>query len=186
MQTDFSRDALLAFLKFVEEKGLHSKATTAGWKVAVGKVLDSVAPSELVDVRELDIEVAIRRFNNRNPGVLSPASLTEYLRRVRQAVSEFVSWAEDPVSYKPRGLTTSRKKEMARQGASAPPRKVSPPARETSGTLALQTTSALSMHFPLRGDFLIQIVLPRDLTSEEARRLAGFIATLATDYSPQS
>jgi hypothetical protein len=40
------------------------------------------------------------------------------------------------------------------------------------------------MPFPLRPTFLAQVVIPRDLTKEEARRLGVFIDSLAHDPTP--
>lgn len=50
---------------------------------------------------------------------------------------------------------------------------------------AIASSGPLSHAFPLRQDFLAQVMLPRDLKSAEAKRLAAFIATLAVDYSPR-
>lgn len=36
-------------------------------------------------------------------------------------------------------------------------------------------------NFPLRDDFTAQLVLPRDLTTEEARRIRTMLITLAVD-----
>ena len=38
--------------------------------------------------------------------------------------------------------------------------------------------SEICYNFPLRSDFMAQLVLPQDLTEKEAKRLAAFIATL--------
>jgi len=38
---------------------------------------------------------------------------------------------------------------------------------------------ALALPFPLRPAFLAQVVVPRDMTKDEARRLCAFIASLA-------
>ncbi|MGH8736412.1 MAG: hypothetical protein ACREVC_03520, partial [Burkholderiales bacterium] len=43
---------------------------------------------------------------------------------------------------------------------------------------------ALVMQYPLRENFAAQVVLPRNLTLDEARRLCAFIRTLAADFTP--
>lgn len=40
------------------------------------------------------------------------------------------------------------------------------------------TTQSLCFSYPLRGDFLAQLVVPRNLTATEAKRLCAFIETL--------
>jgi hypothetical protein len=42
----------------------------------------------------------------------------------------------------------------------------------------------MAMQYPLREDFIAQVLLPRGMTSEEARRLCAFIRTLAVDFVP--
>jgi hypothetical protein len=45
-------------------------------------------------------------------------------------------------------------------------------------------SNGLPLSFPLRPDFLAQVVVPRDLTTAEAKRLSAFLLTLASDYEP--
>ncbi len=44
--------------------------------------------------------------------------------------------------------------------------------------------SEISLEYPLRPDLLAQVVIPRDLTVEEARRMGAFLVTLAVDFRP--
>ena len=41
--------------------------------------------------------------------------------------------------------------------------------------------TALALSFPLRDNYVAQVVIPRDLTKREADRLSDFIRSLATD-----
>lgn len=43
---------------------------------------------------------------------------------------------------------------------------------------AVVTETALAMPFPLRPNFMAQVVIPRDITLEEVDRLCAFIKTL--------
>jgi hypothetical protein len=45
--------------------------------------------------------------------------------------------------------------------------------------------SDLTLSYPLRSDFLAQVVIPRDLTTTEAKRLGAFLLTTAIDYQPE-
>jgi hypothetical protein len=40
----------------------------------------------------------------------------------------------------------------------------------------------IALAYPLRPDLLAQVVVPRDLTVEEARRMGAFLVTLAVDF----
>jgi hypothetical protein len=197
---NYSLDALKQFLHFVGDKGLVSGTVAQGWRVAVGKILQDLSDAEAADVRKIDIELALRKFVNRNPGKLSPSSLAEYRRRATSAIEEFVGWAEDPTGYRPRsgassrlsnttkrtGTPTNDKKKAkastdvqaqssSRSLADSAPTSPSPsPAPSPSGGLPLP--------FPMRPDFLAQVVIPRDMTTEEAKRLGAFLLTLAVDF----
>lgn len=189
MNPQYSLDALKAFIVFVRDKGLASKSTSTGWQVAVNKVLDHLSEGEEQDVRAVDLDAALRRFSNKNPNLLSPKSLNEYRRRVAQVISEFVQWKEDPTAYKPRGATPTRRKESGSTKGTGPtratPKGTSSSPSVTPAPMATNAAS-LSLVFPLRPDFLVQVTVPRDLKTDEARRLGAFLLTLAADYAPTS
>lgn len=185
MSADYSKNALLKFLDTMVTKGLMNANTAAGLTAACAKILDDVAGEE--DVRGIDVSTAVIRYNNRNPGALAPNSLAEYKRRVSRAILDFVSWVENPSAFKPRGrgasakngrqTETTPKKRAASHDQDAPP----PPAY---GTPTVTPSAGLPLSYPLRPDFLAQVVIPRDLTADEARRLGAFLLTLAADFRP--
>jgi len=182
---NYSRDALLNFTDLLTTKGLANSNTAAALKVAASKILSDLSPDEEADVRKVDVPLAVRRFNNKNPNALSPNSLGQYQRRVTNAISEFVRYVDNPTAYT--GIGRPPKAGKADNGERQPTKKkVVAEARqqETAPPATTPASSGLSLAFPLRQDFLAQVVLPRDLKSDEAKRLAAFIATLAVDYSP--
>jgi len=189
-EPDYSRAALARFIEFVVEKGLVHPATAQGWRVATSKVLDELSPTELGDVRRVELETTFRDFLNRNPGRLSPASVGEYRRRVGRAIEEFVRWVGDPGAYAFRAAPRAARAEPRR-------RKEIRPAAELATRAARGRTAAaqpsgplpasgpeISLEYPLRPDLLAQVVVPRDLTVEEARRMGAFLVTLAVDFRP--
>jgi hypothetical protein len=184
MHSDFSKQALLRFLDTVTAKGLMNANTAGGMKAACLKILDDVADAE--DVRPIDVNTAVIRYNNRNPGILSPNSLAEYQRRVSRAIQDFVRWTENPAAFRPRGRSAAAKNKNGKEveanpvepeahtPLASPPHVASPPA----------SSAGLPLSYPLRPDFLAQVVIPRDLTAEEARRMGAFLLTLAADFRP--
>lgn len=183
MSTDYSKGALLKFLGTVVAQGLMNANTAGGLKAACSKILDDLAEGD--DVRSVDVNTAVIRYNNRNPGALSPNSLAEYQRRVTRAIADFVSWRDDPMGFKPK-----RKGTSTRNGKRTEPRsdrQILAPRPETPahpGSPTAPTSLGLPLSYPLRPDFLAQVVIPRDLTAEEARRLGAFLLTLAVDFRP--
>jgi hypothetical protein len=191
-EPDYSRAALARFIEFVVDKGLVHPATAQGWRVATSKVLEELAPEGVEDVRRIDVEATFRAFLNRHPGRLSPASVGEYRRRVSRAIEEFVRWVEDPGSYAFRPAGRAPKVEMRSRTTHAASAERAPgeraamerPARAPAVMGSAAAGSGISLEYPLRPDLLAQVVVPRDLTVEEARRMGAFLVTLAVDFRP--
>ena len=182
-QPDYSRAALARFIEFVVAKGLVHPATAQGWRVATAKVLEALTPAEGEDVRKIDVEATFKGFLNRYPGRLSPASVGEYRRRVGRAIEEFVRWMEDPGSYAFRTPPRAPRPESRRRrdGAAA---SAQDPDKAGPSVPALVRPGGIALEYPLRPDLLAQVVVPRDLTVEEARRMGAFLVTLAVDFKP--
>lgn len=182
MSSGYSKIALLNFLDTVVAKGLMNANTAGGLKAACSRILDDLADTD--DVRGVDVNTAVVRYNNRNPGALSPNSLAEYQRRVSRAISDFVSWVENPAGFKPRARGAPAKN--GRKTDSAANGRISAPPQTTAAQAVhpVSTSTGLPLSYPLRPDFLAQVVIPRDLTAEEARRLGAFLLTLASDFRP--
>jgi hypothetical protein len=183
-QPDYSRAALARFIEFVVAKGLVHPATAQGWRVATSKVLEDLTPAEGEDVRRIDVEATFKGFLNRYPGRLSPASVGEYRRRVGRAIEEFVRWMEDPGSYAFRSPPRPAKADTRRRAEadSAFPSVTRP----RPSNPALARPDGIALEYPLRPDLLAQVVVPRDLTVEEAHRMGAFLVTLAVDFKPSS
>lgn len=187
MENEFSKDALLKFIDFSIDKGLVKAQTGKAWRVATSKLLTDLAKTEEADVRVIDVDVAARKLANRDPGALSPDSLTHYRQRVAAAIQEFVSWRNDPTAYKPRGANGKPRAKQSENGAAAQERKAASK-RATSEPIVKEVpvnSGGLPLAYPLRPDFLAQVVIPRDLKVEEAKRLGAFLLTLASDFSPE-
>jgi hypothetical protein len=212
-EPDYSRAALARFIEFVVDKSLVHPATAQGWRVATTKVLEDLPVESRADVRRIDVDVTFREFLHRNPGRLSPASVGEYRRRVGRAIEEFVRWVEDPGGYAFRGATR-RPRPSSRRSSSEPGmnRRPNDGSRDkgdgdrgeggahpafgsgvASGSAAARSGGApggdrpgagIALAYPLRPDLLAEVVVPRDLTVEEARRMGAFLVTLAVDFKP--
>lgn len=182
-QPDYSRAALARFIEFVVAKGLVHPATAQGWRVATVKVLEDLSPTELQDVRTIDVESTFKEFLNRYPGRLSPASVGEYRRRVHRAIEEFVSWMADPGGYAFRPPARAAKAD-GRRRPDAGSEAGSPPARSRPVGQPGPRANNMSLEYPLRSDLLAQVTVPRDLTVEEAQRMGAFLLTLAVDFRP--
>ena len=189
MESNYSREALIKFLDYAAEKGLVNSQTARGWRIAASKLLSDLSEGEEADVRAVDVDIAARKLANRDSGALSPSSLSDYRQRVTVAIQEFVRWNDDPAGYKPRGgngkpRVKQSEENEGRQEKKAASKSTAGTAKENSTPVA--TSGGLPLAYPLRPDFLAQVVIPRDLKVEEAKRLGAFLLTLASDFSPES
>lgn len=188
--SNYTKQALMDFIETSINKGWINLNTGGGVRAACRQILVQVGPDE--DVRQVDVGLALKQFANRNPGKLSGDSLRVYESRVRGVIENFTAFVTDPVTYKPatkNGLPRPRRTEP-RNGKDAINSSVK---SESSATAihhmsphavlprASASDTSLTLPFPLRPDFLAQITVPRDMTKDEAKRLAVFIDALAQD-----
>lgn len=189
MDASFSRAALLKFLDMLGQQGLANPNTAQSLRVACGKILVDLSDAEDADVRKVDVGLAVRKFNNKNPGKLTRSSLAEYQRRANLAIREFESYQGNPAGYRGigRGPTKAdagekpagKKKDLRQREPSRGEVVMAAPPAGPAGA------SGLTFAFPLRQDFLAQLVVPRDMKADEAQRLCAFVRTLAIDFSPE-
>lgn len=184
MTGNYSKAALIEFTRYAANKGLIKAATARTWRIAVTQLLTHVSEIEEADVRNIDIESVTRRYANRNPQALKPESLATYQRRLALAIDEFVKWVDDPANYKPFGLIhTAGKPTLKRKTEKTSGTNVSEGTDESEFLTTTSASGSLPLPFPIRSDFLAQVVIPRDLTVAEARRIGAFLETVAVDFT---
>lgn len=187
---NYSKRALMDFIETSINKGWINLNTGGGVRAACRQILEQVGPDE--DVRGVDVGLALKQFANRNPGKLSGDSLRVYESRVRGVIESFTSFVTDPIAYKPAakgGVPRARRTEprngkeatnsAVKSELSATPVQHMVPHAVTPRATASDTS--LTLPFPLRPDFLAQVTVPRDMTKDEAKRLAVFIDALAQE-----
>lgn len=189
-----NKAGLIKFVDMITEKGWINTNTGSGWKAAVGKILNETPADE--DVQKIDVKTAVLRYNNLHPGELAPGSLKQYEKRVVAAINQYLSYQSDPTNYKaparalPNGKPEKKldKRVVASTGktiggtANTGHSDSSKPENENATvqkSMSLATESNLVLPFPLRPNYLAQIVIPRDMTKDEANRLCAFVQALA-------
>jgi hypothetical protein len=191
MSSEYSKSKLNGFTDMLITKALINSNTGSGYKAATNSLLEHVGEDE--DVRTVDLDVAVRRYNNSHPNELSPGSLGVYKRRVHLIIADFVKYTENPAAFKARGRSPlegangdKRKDKGAKNLTLTPgPAALSLSGQSAQVALTPPTRTGLTLDYPLRTDFLAQVVVPRDMKAEEARRLSRFIMTLAQDFNPE-
>jgi hypothetical protein len=190
-----NKGGLVQFVKMITDKGWINTNTGNALKASVSRILGDVAADQ--DVRQIDVDMEIRRYNNLHPGDLSPESLATYGKRVKIAISNYVEYVANPTKYKPPGSGRSPLASASQKKAPAKTKRLDslpdvtdvtdvrviepiPSSGSVRTETFLATEANLAMPFPLRPGYLAQIVIPRDMTKAEAGRLCAFIQTLAT------
>ncbi len=176
MANSYSADDLLKFLDHAVDKGLMPAATAQALAVATRNVLGVLAEDEKADLSALDLDAAIKRFNNKRARDFNPTSLQEYGRRVRRAVDLYISWRENPANFtiKTRNTTAPRKRDKGSGNGE-------PSARETlTEQVPDEVAGTYRSAVPVRPGLVVTLLnIPYDLTDAEADRIAGFVKMLA-------
>lgn len=122
--------------------------------------VDPADPGQ-VDVRHLDVEALKQRFQAEFAGKLSDETIETYKARFQYGLDSYLQFLNDPTGWDPgfaprdRGIGAPREREIVEGGAS------------------------LTHRFPLRRDMDAVVIVPRDLSQAEAKRLGAFLLALA-------
>lgn len=182
------------FLTYLQDKGLLSLGSAGGIKTACDKVFSALDTDERNNLATIDPEQAVHRFMNKNPGVLSPDSANVYLNRVQKALRLLKEYNANPTSFrvsspkKSNGGVQTEKKTPPEKNKKTTSTALSTASSETyraQDTNQVAVSSSVSLTFPLRTDFLAQFILPKDMTTKEAKKLAAYFEVLAIDFEPK-
>jgi hypothetical protein len=173
--------ALVEHWDWAAGKGLMNSNTARVLRNACYQILSGVFPGEWeqLDLSRVNPDEIFTRFQNLRGKDLTPRSLQDYRRRLQQALDSYQSYVADPASWKGPGQDGSPRAESnSRKVGRLNTAKNSPGLREASKN---DTDDRLIEYpFPIR-DMTATVRLPRDLTIVEAKRLAGFIASLVME-----
>jgi len=128
--------------------------------------------SAAVDVRDLNVDDVLARFEAQNPD-LSPESVKTYRSRFRVGIAMYRAFLDGDDDWKNAGRSVSVRDAVATGQARG---RVQPDG-DVPGRI-------IAYDLPLRPDLLVRINLPVDLTTADADRLAAFVRSLAFDRPP--
>jgi hypothetical protein len=152
--------------------------TAAGLRGASTQVLSSLGDDwKEQDISKIDVDDTLVRFTNLRKKDFKPAVLEAYRARFRKALSSYQEYLRDPGGWKPASserAEPSDRKTRKREVSAAP---VAPT------TELAATGDSVDYNFPLRSGVIAKLVLPRDLTRAEVRRLNAFMSMLVIDES---
>jgi hypothetical protein len=175
IDADSTGRGLVDFLDYAAAKGLMPTATAMARKSAVRKVLGIDGEWEAIDLRNLDLEGQVQRFETLKKADYAPKSLSTYSSRFRTAIDEYFRYLDDPSAYRPssNGKRTAIRRrlpatasESSTTGESVAPH--APPPREGLTTFPFPLDEASTAYFQL----------PRVLTAAQVDRAYRFLQSL--------
>lgn len=187
---------LLQFLDAAIEKGWLNVGSAKALRVASQKVLELEGGWENLDLRSLDVEGYLDRFQRLRRNDYSDASMRVYRSRFKQALKMHLARLDNDPNWKSYGPSpkNSTRAVGASNGTKKAPKSstkksvIPPEEAETPDALPLvtpqQRATLMDFPYPLREDLDVHLRLPRDLTPSEAEMLNGFIKSLAREARP--
>ncbi|MSQ13172.1 MAG: hypothetical protein EXR47_03330 [Dehalococcoidia bacterium] len=170
---------IVDFWGWASQKGLLNQNTAATLRAACSEVLGVLDDWEQADLRSLDVEDVIRRFQNLRKTKYKPESLHAYTRRFRTALPSYLAYLDNPAAWKP-----AAREQTPREKASVGERNEAP-GRVQSGRIGKrlnnENVGLIHYSFPLCESQLAYLNLPPDLKTAEVQRLQKFLESLAID-----
>lgn len=186
------------FLEFAGRKNILSERAVNHRLTACNNVFSVLNEDE--DNLEYilgNLDLLIHRLRNKNPNVRA-STLKVYKSRVKSSLEDFKAWSADPFAWerevivraKAQGLEGRKEKQAAKRAKKAPTTEAAPEVVEpvdapphAEALPPLSTADAgLRVRLPIRPDFSIEIVLPKDgLKLKELHRLGMFLYPYCVD-----
>lgn len=182
---------LMAFLDFMIDNGYGTAGSINPWKSAAKQVFSTVEGDDFegLDVRNLDIDEYVERFQTLSIGKYSAESLRAYRQRFRKAVEAYRAYLADP-NWRPAPARAARSKN-ANGGSTKKSKRGKPEAQPGPEELLAspQSTPAAALityPFPLKNGQMAQLHLPsQGLDRADADRLTHFLRALVFDQPAQ-
>jgi hypothetical protein len=180
METKTTGKDLVDHWNWAAEKGIMKKNSALALKSACANVLSVIDGWESIDITSIDVEDVITRFKNIQARKYKPQSLEVYGKRFRNAIESYLEYIRDPGAWKP----TSRQIQPANSSTNNKPKKIHNIKKEDDQIAPAPAggRGLIDYPFPLREGVTVRLMLPRDVTASEVKRLNAFMSTLAVDF----
>jgi hypothetical protein len=180
--SDGTGGGLFEFFDWAESKHELPKSQVANWRGAAKNVLGIEDDYEALDLRALDLDDYLRRFEIASRTKYKSDSLNAYKGRFRKAVATYRLWLEQSPDWK--GAVAPARATANGSSHSSGGAKATVVGRSRAAAAASApppTPGTIDHTFPLRPGVYARLSLPEDMTSWDAKRLSAFISSLAFD-----
>ena len=174
---------LLEFLDFAGNKGLMTKTSAQSLRSACTAVFSILDDAETDDVFTMDLDALFHRYENIKGMEVSPNTMKAYRQRVKQAISDFERYKDNPSQWKPAGgqrSTSGGKRSSTNRtnDSGAPDRN----GKLDSPVLEAKSADEITHQFPLRRDVIVRVSgIPFDVTRSEMARMTAYLSNLVAE-----
>lgn len=172
-------EGLMEFFDFLVAKGYATPAAVTPLKSASRQILSTVDGDDFgrLDVRGLDAEAHLDRFENMVVGQYKHESLVQYRNRFKRGLAAYLAYLNDKQI--PSFGGSARKRTGERTGTKPSTGRTTPPPPAPMPTSTAERL--IDYPFPLRSGQIAILRLPVGLGKTDAERMGAFIRTLVLD-----
>lgn len=174
-----SGQSLLDFWAWSARKGLVPTSVANDLRAASKEVLSVEDNWQAIDIKSLDVDYLMVRFDNLRKFKFKPQSLSAYKSRFKKARKLYLAYLENPSGWHYPGAVKRKGSKHPVTGASRSERTAQVeyelPANAPVKAAAAPDPTVQRLEFPIRAGAVARLELPADLTRDEANRLAAYL-----------
>jgi hypothetical protein len=172
-------DDVQDFLTTTAKQGYLNENTALGRRTACVKLFAVLEQDQQSVAYVIDnMEGIKKRFQNLNKDVRG-GTVDEYARRVLFAVNDYLKWKADRGAWEREAGSRGKPAGDGEKKAKAP--KVEKQVAEAAPVVSA-TTRLVAI--PIRSDFDVSMVIPKDITIHEVRKIAYVLAGMVVNHDP--
>lgn len=181
---DGTVDGLDEFCNWVISKGLMRAPSVEPIRSATKLIMAEVEPdSPELDLRTIDREAILARFETLAGHKYAPDSLRSYRNRFHRALDLYGQFLENgPSGFKPPAGRTPRKRAARVSDAPEP---TTSDGSVASAPVGASAQTLVDYPFPTKAGVLAHFYLPQALERDDAERMAAFIRALVLEPQRQ-
>ena len=173
MGTEATGLGLVEHWGWAAKKGLMNSNTAGALRAACAQILAIEDGWQDLDVRSIDVDELLHRFENLRKKDFTPKSLAQYGSRFRRALRSYLEYLD-----KPHGWSFDAREAKGGVGERSKKRSTKPAPQPAE---VASSGYMITYPFPVRAGVVARLVLPKDLKSAEARRLSAFLQSLSIE-----
>jgi hypothetical protein len=176
-------EGLMEYCDYLIDKGYAGASAVNPWKSAAKQVFATVEDGEdygSLDVKNLDLDEYMGRFETKARGKLKQESVVAYRQRVRKALDSYRDYLDNPNGWRPPTMRQGPKRTSADQATTSKANGNSKPTNGNGNGHAAEGNGSnlIDYPFPLQSGQIAHVRLPAKLEKGDAERLATFVRTL--------